>query len=153
MAYTFTGAATLFGTTGTVNWSGIGSSSSYDVSGWTLTRSQPVNKLKSGAGKTVGLVIDPEVVWQMDIDLVIKADTLAHAADNILIAGPGTVVTLSNFPAPTGDSDLINCGNWRMLDGPKVTASTDSEVKISISVEQILGSDVKTATQLTTTIN
>ena len=153
MAFTFTGAGTLFGTTGTITWSGVGHAASYNVSSWTLTRGQPVTKLKTGAGKTSGLVIDGEITWTMEIELTLLADTMAHAADDIYLPGPTTVATLASFPAPTGDSDLINCANWRFLDTPKVTASSDTEVKISISLEQILGGDVKTATALTTAVS
>lgn len=150
--FTFTGAGTVYGTGGTVSWPGIGDSASYDISSWKLTRSQSAEKKRDGNGKTRMIVVDPETVYTMALELVVKADSMQHAQDNILIAGPTTVVTLSGFPSPSGNPTLLNCSNWRMTGDPEVSAGNGEEVKISITIEQILGNDVLTATQLTTQI-
>lgn len=156
MAVAFTGTATITTIDGT--WTGPAGAAYHKFTDWGLKETRGVNRLKDGAGNTLGFYKETEGEIALDLTVVVRADTLAHSLTGLQIPATNSKVTLASFPDVTmttgeghaSQTKQIN-GDWHYRDGVSIQQSAESEVKLTFTVYQYPGC-AKTIDALTTTI-
>jgi hypothetical protein len=144
MAYTYTGTATIMTSEGT--WTGPTGAAYHKLVSGSGTYTRPVTPLRDGGMNTLGFYMPPEGEIALDLEIVIRSDTLANAVVAGVFLTPNTKITLASFVNTNFN------GDWHYRDGCAIAVGTDQEIKLNCTVYQYPNC-AKTVTQLTTAIS
>jgi hypothetical protein len=149
---TVKGTGDVSGNRSKITWSGIATGAAQQINGLSFSHERTIGELRDSEGRLQGFSRAEEATEQLDLEIVVRAGTLAGSLNSLIPPPDLCVITLSNCHDPAGQSNptLLN-GDWVYKSGWKVTLG-EEEAKISCTVFRYPGCS-KTVTQLTTVIS
>ncbi len=147
-----TGRAFVFGVTGDVTFTGIGTNADQLVKSTTWNEDSTKHYLMDGGGEVVGIA-SVNKIQRLTVDLIpvaaSAANTYANAKTSMEAPAVMSKVTLSNFEE--GDTNQVN-GDWIYEGGAEVVQTAGDQAALRLPLVRYVTS-TETATSLTTAVS